>query len=722
MSRPTKERPAVAVLLSRRFAETNERDAEASLAELEKLLRGLGIEEAGRVVQRRRPEGTSNYVGAGKLEELKALLADLGDRPVVVAVDAELRPSQQHQLEAALEVPVLDRTAVVLRVFEQRANTPLAYAEIELARLGWELPRVRDEVGPDDREGGGGRGGRGHSNTELERQRIRARMAALRQKLVQLNEGEEKRRARRDALVVALVGYTNAGKSSLMRALTGVEVLVEDKLFATLGSTVRPLAPQPAPPILVSDTVGFIRHLPHELVASFRTTLAEARDAGLLLHVVDASDPEWEAQMKVTRSSLATVGAGKVRELVVFNKVDRIGPEGRAALAEALPGALQVSALDPADVRRLHAAIVAASDAQLVGGVLSIPFADGRTLAEVRGRARVVAETYDADGVVLAVRAHPADLDRWRHLAPARSPIETTEELLAAAKAHGLELRAEGTDLDGTGLDFRVLHAKDEEGMPWVVRTPRRDDVYAASLAEARVLDLVRPRLPVAVPDWRIHEPELIAYPRLPGTPAVTVDPIAGHAWNVIDPGALPDAFLDSFAAALVALQSIGEEEARHGGVQVRGVDELRTELFAAIDETADALEAPVRLRTRWRRWLDDDRCWPDWLALGHGDLHPGHMLLDRDGTLVAILDWTEAKVTDPSVDFAMFHGCFGQEALRLLVDRFERAGGRTWPRLLDHAAERWAAFPVLAAAWALRTGNETALGFARREIAAAGA
>ena len=720
MSRPTRDRPTVAVLLTRRHAETSEHDAEASLAELEHLLRGLGIETVARVVQRRRP--TSGFVGAGKLDEMKEAIAAQGDAPVIVAVDGELRPGQQHQLEAALEVPVLDRTAVVLRIFEQRASTPLAYAEIELARLQYELPRVRDEAASDDREGGGGRGERGHTNAELERQRIRARIATLRRKLAQLAEGEEKRRSRRDALVVALVGYTNAGKSSLMRALTGADVLVEDKLFATLGSTVRPLAPPASPPILVSDTVGFIRHLPHELVASFRSTLAEAREAGLLLHVVDASDPEWREQMRVTRSSLAAVGASEVRELVVLNKVDRLDAAARAALAEELPGALQVSALDPESVRWLHGAIVAAFDRELAGGILAVPFAEGRTLAEVRSRARVVAESYGEEGVLLAVRALPADVDRWRHLAPARPSIETVEDLLAAARRHGASLRATSRTFDTTGLDFLVAHAEDEAGVPWVVRTPRRDDVYAASLVEARVLELIRPHLPVAVPDWRIHAPEVIAYPKLPGMPAVTVDHVAGHAWNVIDPAALPDVFLDSMARTLAALQSIPAEMAREAGVPIRTTEMLRTELFMAIDATADLLRAPRQLRARWRRWLDDDRCWPDHLALAHGDVHAGHMLLDRHGTLVGILDWTEAKLTDPAVDLAMFHGHFGPEALRRLVERIERAGGRTWPRILDHAAELWAAWPVLAAAWALRTGNETALQFAQAEVAAAGA
>ncbi len=732
MPRRSEPSPAVAVLLSRRHADTDERDAEASLDELEQLLRGLGVAVARRVVQRRKPTGNASFVGAGKQQEVAAAIEEVarlrGRDAVVLAVDDELRPGQQHQLETALDVPVIDRTGVVLRVFEQRAQTPLARLEVEIARLAYEAPRVRDDASLGDREGGGGRGGRGHTNVELEKQRIRKRLAALRRERDELAARDESQRARREGLRVALVGYTNAGKSSLMRALTRSDVLVDDKLFATLSSTVRALSPAATPPIMVSDTVGFLRNLPHELVASFRSTLAEARDADLLLHVVDASDPSFEEQMRVTRESIASIGGAEVRELVVLNKIDRLGDEARAALARALPGAIQVSALDRADVARLRQAIVDAFDPDLDAEVLSVPFADGHLLGDVRSRARVIAERYEDDAVALSVRALPADLERWRRLVPPPPEIATVADLLAAARRHGLELHAQTEDFDRTGLDFLVAHAHDGDDVRWIVRTPRRPDVWASSRIEARVLRLVRSHLPVAVPEWRVHARDVIAYPRLAGVPAVTVDrdvatrdgPTKGPTWNVIDPAAPCDAFVDSFAEALAALQAIPVERARLAGVPVRGIDAVRAELSAAIDATADALRPPEWLRDRWRRWLDDDRSWPEHLAMVHGDLHPGHMLLAPDGRLVGVLDWTEAQVTDPSVDFAMFHGCFGPEALRRLVTRFERASGRTWPRLLEHAAERWSAFPVLGAAWALRTGNEAVLAFVREQIASA--
>ncbi len=723
MSRPS-DLPSFAVLLSRRHADNDHRDAEASLTELEHLLRGLGITVVERVVQRRKPQ-SSGFLGAGKQEALEALVEELkpqhGEENLLLAVDAELRPGQLHQLESALDLPVVDRAGVVLRVFEQRAQTPIARVEIEVARLSYEAPRVRhDEAVTSSEGGGGGRGGRGHTNVELEKRRIRERLAALRQELAALSTREEKQRGRRDALRIALVGYTNAGKSTVMRALTGADVLVEDKLFATLGSTVRSLAPPTSPPILVSDTVGFIRNLPHDLVASFRSTLAEARDAGLLLHVVDGSDPDWAEQMRVTRESIGAIGGADVPELVVLNKVDRLDEAEREALARAVPGALLVSALDPGDTKRLHEAIVAAFDGELRGEILAVPITDGRALGEIRSRARVLTEAWGDEDVRLAVRALPADIERWRHLVLERREIRSVDELLAAARRHGLELRADGDAFDGTGLDFRVAHATDGEGRRWILRTPRRQDVQASSLVEARVLALVQPRLPVAVPQWHVHAPDVIAYPRLEGVPAVTVDPASGPTWNVIRPGELPEAFVESLATALAALQAIPIVEVQQAGLPLRRIDDVRTELFHAIEATAAELRPPERLRARWLRWLDEDRCWPEHLALVHGDLHPGHLLLAPDGALRGILDWTEAQVTDPSVDFAMIHGCFGAAALGRIVARFEEAGGRTWRGLLWHAAERWAAFPVLAAAWALRTGNDTALEFARSELAGA--
>jgi aminoglycoside phosphotransferase (APT) family kinase protein len=300
----------------------------------------------------------------------------------------------------------------------------------------------------------------------------------------------------------------------------------------------------------------------------------------------------------------------------------------------------------------------------------------------------------------------------------ASHPIESVADLLAAARQLGLRLTTDRDDFDRSGLDFLVVHARDEEGTPWIVRTPRRPDVIEPARVEARVLGLIRPRLPVAVPDWRVFSRDVIAYPRLAGTPAVTVHEAHGPSWNIIDPKALPDAFLDTMAGALAALQTIAPEEAKSAGVPIKTIPEVRRSLSLAMEATREALSPSEAVWRRWTAWLEDSATWPEHVALVHGDLHPGHMLLNEGGQLVGILDWTEAQLTDPSVDLAMFFGCFGRPALEALVARFERAGGRVWPGLVDHAVERWAIFPVLAAEWALRAGNQAILEHAKSYLA----
>lgn len=298
------------------------------------------------------------------------------------------------------------------------------------------------------------------------------------------------------------------------------------------------------------------------------------------------------------------------------------------------------------------------------------------------------------------------------------STITDAAGLLAAARREGLVLTAEDATLDGSGLDYLVVHARDAAGVPWIVRTPRRPEVYTASRVEAGALRLVRPRLPVAVPDWQVHAPDVIAYPRLEGTPAMTVSE-AGPTWHIVDPsGSLPDRFLDSFAAALAAMQAISPGMAAEAGVPVRSIDEVRTALAGTFTATREVLRPAESVWARWQRWLADDSLWPRHTALVHGDLHPGHLLLAPDAALVGILDWTEAHVGDPGLDLSTFLGCFGAPAFAELLPRFERAGGTTWPGLARHAAERWAAFPALAAEWGMRTDNAAVLEFVRSQLA----
>ena len=295
--------------------------------------------------------------------------------------------------------------------------------------------------------------------------------------------------------------------------------------------------------------------------------------------------------------------------------------------------------------------------------------------------------------------------------------VHSVGELVSAARAEGLHVTTEQSDFDQSGLDFRVVHGVDADGVRWIVRTPRRPDVIEAARVEARALRLVAPRLPIEVPSWRVHTDLVIAYPRLDGQPAITLAD-GGPTWNVIDPAALPATFLDSFAATLAALQRIDVADATAAGLPVRPVSHARAAIASAIEATRTTLAPSEAVLRRWQRWLADDALWPSHVALVHGDLHPGHMLLGPDGALVGVLDWTEAQVTDPSVDLAMFYGCFGAGALGALLERLERAGATTWSGLSAHAIERWAAFPATVAEWALRTENAGALEHARAQLA----
>lgn len=409
--------PPFALILSKQPLDGG---VDPSVAELEQLLDGLGVQTVAHATQRQR--SGERLPGTGKLQEITTRLTELQEEhgsDVLLAVDGELSPGQLRFLEKSTGCEVIDRTGVVLRIFEQRARSTIANLEIEIARLEYEAPRIRDLESNDDRQGGGGRGGRGHTNVELEKRRIRERLATLRRELENHAAREDRQRAeRKDSLSVALVGYTNAGKSALMTALTGGDVLVEDKLFATLGTTVRSLSPALAPPVLVSDTVGFIRNLPHSLVRSFRSTLAEAREASLLLHVIDASDPEFRAQIRTTHEGLEAVGAGDLPTLKIFNKIDRVPDEGRAELAREFPDAIQISARDPADVARLREAIAASFEKDLLTARFLVPFASGSLLPQIRERARIVEEVHTDEGVVLVVRVLPSDLARWERLLP----------------------------------------------------------------------------------------------------------------------------------------------------------------------------------------------------------------------------------------------------------------------------------------------------------------
>jgi GTP-binding protein HflX len=403
------DEPRRAVLVGVQLPDVAEADFAAALAELGRLARTLGMRVAGApVTQRRDALDPGAVLGPGKREELARLVEETAANAVLV--DHEISPSQARNLEKACGAEVMDRTMVILEIFRRHARSRAAKAQVEMVRLKYAAPRLREQGrGRGDRQRGGvGGKGAGESALELDRRKIRDRIAELAEELLAIEAERRTRRARRrDLSRVALVGYTNAGKSTLMRGLTGSDVLVEDKLFATLDTTVRALDPPATPRILVSDTVGFIEKLPHGLVDSFKSTLDEALEASLLVHVVDAAEPDFRRQMRVTEEVLAEIGAGAVPRLVAFNKIDKLDGEAERAAELRLhwPGALCLSAKRPDDVARLRRAIVDAFAAELVERELLIPYDKQARRAAIFEECAVLEERYTEEGVVFRVKA-----------------------------------------------------------------------------------------------------------------------------------------------------------------------------------------------------------------------------------------------------------------------------------------------------------------------------
>lgn len=378
--------------------------------ELARLTGGNGIVARGPQAQRKKvdaeaDEAMAEYLGEhGEPEELANL----------VIVDAELTPTQIRDLSTAVGVEVTDRTGIIVDIFHRHASTREARLQVEIARLKYLAPRMRAAGGPSERQAGKGTG---ESSLELDRRKIRDRIAELGKELKSIESEANVRAARRqDTLRVALVGYTNAGKSSWMRALTTSTVVVEDKLFATLDTTVRALFPAVTPQILVSDTVGFIQRLPHDLVASFRSTLAEAKEASLLLHVVDASDPALEAQLRLTGEVLDEIGVQDGNNILVLNKIDCCDAERCSELAARYPDALLVSAKRPQDVEELHRVIVGEFERLLDDLSLVVPYAQTSMIGEVHKRARIVNEAFKDDGVHYQLKVTSTEATRLQRM------------------------------------------------------------------------------------------------------------------------------------------------------------------------------------------------------------------------------------------------------------------------------------------------------------------
>jgi GTP-binding protein HflX len=409
-----------AIVAAVQLASVSDVEFEASLTELRRLAKTLGFEVAARFTQKRAGFDKAAYFGVGKREELRLLREQHAVDAILI--DHEISPSQAFNLEKEAGCRVMDRTMVILEIFHRHARSRIARAQVEIARLGYMAPRLREaakQAGPKDRarSGTGGRSG-GESHGELDRRKIRDRIAELQKELDAMDLGRRTQRARRQERQglarVALVGYTNAGKSTLMRALTGNEALVADKLFATLDTTVRALQPATVPPVLVSDTVGFIKNLPHGLVASFKSTLDEALEASLLAHVVDAADAGFERQLAVTEEVLDEIGAKDVPRLLVFNKIDRGGDE--MALRAKYPGCIVMSAKREGDVAALREAIVAFFQRDLVEAELFLPWSAQNLRGEIFTSCQVLEERADGEGAFLRVRGDAEAVKRLREL------------------------------------------------------------------------------------------------------------------------------------------------------------------------------------------------------------------------------------------------------------------------------------------------------------------
>lgn len=395
-----------ALLLSLITEDRTTDEVEESLDELERLTDTAGSDTVERAIQRRPHPDPATYIGKGKAAELagigKALDIDL------VVVDGELSPVQQRNLQQIFEVDVVDRVALILDIFAQHATSRAGRAQVELAMNRYRLPRLRGKGVELSRLGGGiGTRGPGETKLEVDRRRVMTRISQLENELKDLaTVRATQRKARRRAAIpaAALVGYTNAGKSSLLNALTGAGVLVEDRLFTTLDATVRRLPLAAGREAVVSDTVGFVRDLPHTLVEAFRSTLEEAVDTDLLLHVVDASAEQPDHQIASVRETLQEIGAHTLPELLVLNKIDAADPVAVQRLLALHPGAVTVSAVTGEGLPELVERIESLLTPPSVDLDLLIPFDRGDLVSLLHREGEILSESHEEGGTRMQVR------------------------------------------------------------------------------------------------------------------------------------------------------------------------------------------------------------------------------------------------------------------------------------------------------------------------------
>jgi GTP-binding protein HflX len=398
-------------------------EAENSLHELARLAETAGSEVLDGVIQRRDRPDPATYIGSGKAAELRELVERYGADTVIC--DGELTPGQLRQLEDVTKVKVVDRTALILDIFAQHARSKEGKAQVELAQMQYLLPRLRGWGESLSRQVGGraagglGIGGRGPGETkiEIDRRRINARMAKLRRELAAMKTARDVKRARRrvnEVPSVVLAGYTNAGKSSLLNQLTDAGVLVENALFATLDPTVRRSETADGRPYTLADTVGFVRHLPTQLVEAFRSTLEEVADAQLILHVVDSSDADPEAQIRAVREVFADIGALDVPEQLVFNKVDAATPETLLRLHRLAPDAVFVSARTGEGIDALREVVDRALPRPDIEITVLVPYTRGDLVTKLHDEADVLDTEHTAGGTLLSARVGAALAEQLR--------------------------------------------------------------------------------------------------------------------------------------------------------------------------------------------------------------------------------------------------------------------------------------------------------------------
>lgn len=431
------------------------------LQELGSLVRSLGDECMGVTVQKRSKIVPATFIGTGKADEIKRSSETLGVDYIVF--DQELSPSQVRNLEKIFERPTLDRAGIILQIFRKNAKTREAKTQVEIAQIEYLVPRLSNSwIAFERQRGGGGTGGRvkgaGEAQIELDRRRMRDKLTGLRRELEKIRkERETQRKSRSDEFNVVLVGYTNAGKTTLMNGLTDSQLSAKNALFETLDSAVRTLKGVSTPKVLITDTVGFIRKLPHSLVASFRSTLEETSRADLLVHVVDVSHPLYKDHMQVTNEVLKDVGSGEVPQMCVFNKVDALNGEPRLAriLARSYPGSVCLSAENEDDIRRLRDAIVEYFTRNMLELELNVPYEDSRRLSLVYTHARVLETTWAEDKAVFKVRVSRENYSRYFEV-----HNESAADKIDEKFADKFETRVE-KNVDDTGDD------PDAPASPW---------------------------------------------------------------------------------------------------------------------------------------------------------------------------------------------------------------------------------------------------------------